>query len=91
MEWEKSVYMPEIEWNTKEKKKTFTLFDALHSQYSSRFAHTQQSFDCYESSILNDRMSLRELTDIMKKSMKISVAKAARDSHVVARRKARAY
>ncbi|CAF5168911.1 unnamed protein product, partial [Rotaria magnacalcarata] len=90
MEWEKSIYIPGKQFNGKKTTKSSTIFDTLQSQYSSKL-DSLHAFDQTESSRLYDQLSLQQLAEAMKKSIKISVARAARDSNVAARRTAKIY
>ncbi|CAF2093762.1 unnamed protein product [Rotaria magnacalcarata] len=90
MEWEKSIYIPGKQFNGKKTTKSSTIFDTVQSQYSSKL-DSLHAFDQTESSRLYDQLSLQQLAEAMKKSIKISVARAARDSNVAARRTAKIY
>ncbi|CAF2982273.1 unnamed protein product [Rotaria socialis] len=90
LEWEKSIYIPGKQFDGKKTTKSSTILDTIQSQYSSKL-DSLHAFDQTESSRLYDQLSLEQLTEVMKKSIKISVARAARDSNVAARRAAKIY
>ncbi|CAF0873420.1 unnamed protein product [Rotaria sp. Silwood1] len=91
MEWEKSIYIPDKKYDIRNKTKLPNVFETLQSQYSSKFNTSHHLFEKSESLLSNNHLSLKQQTEVLKKSIKISVARAARDSHVAARRKAQHY
>ncbi|CAF2785732.1 unnamed protein product [Rotaria sp. Silwood2] len=88
MEWEKSSYIPDNRYDITNKTKSPHFFETLQSQYLSKFNTSHHLFEQSEAFLSNDHLSLKQHTEFLKKSIKISVARAARDSHAVARRKA---
>ena len=83
-EWEKSILLSN-------KSSTFNSFGNVRSHYSSKVDPSRNSLEKSESFLLSDNRSLRQHTEQMKRSIKIAVARAARDSNVAARRDTHVY
>ncbi|CAF1264168.1 unnamed protein product [Adineta steineri] len=66
-------------------------FQKFQLQYSSRFEMNQNQLEQNEKHLATNKHSLKKETELMKKSIKTAVAKAARDSNVVIRRGANSF
>ncbi|CAF0720529.1 unnamed protein product [Rotaria sordida] len=91
IEWEKSSFFPDEKYDITNPTKSSNVFQTFQLRYLSKLDPSRHLFEQNESFVSNDHLSLKQHTEILKKSIKISVARAARDSRVVARRKTQLY
>ena len=90
-EWEKSRFILHQPRKPLPTAKPWSTFETRQLQFASKLDARHLSSKQTDASLEKDSLSLHQHSERMKSTIKIAVARAARDSHTAARRTVRAY